>query len=449
MKTKIINNKTPMNNTKTESRIEMNKKIQILTEKLANHFKLRLSSLIIEKNYKYSNMILDIGTFVRKLENSTYETETVIPKLEKYLLEILTKLPSQNSQHISMDKINQMLKVGHIDNEIKINSNYAINENVINNPVSPKNLNIKNNIGKDLKNVVSGSDNIKNKIESNKNLISDYNLETLTKDSPNKKSDIKLQNNTIIASKTEINKNRNISKTNSKDTIINLNNNKANNINHRNLKKNQSINKNNDKINNLVTDPIKDKIANLNTNISNNTYLTSNNFINTTDDENYISNNLGKSNSTNMNTLNSNNHYYNYSNKNKNNLNIIQKTEKLNDLKEKALDEWAMIVKYNHLKHLEEEQNKRNKEEEKKKKVREILDNQMKEKDQMKKMKQEEDKKFFQMQTVTIEHMEKDYVEKERLRLEKIKFQKESQEKLIKGKIDYILFSFQNIKTSL
>jgi len=38
---------------------------------------------------------------------------------------------------------------------------------------------------------------------------------------------------------------------------------------------------------------------------------------------------------------------------------LTQKTDILNNLKDKASDEWAMIIKYNHLKHLEDEQKKK------------------------------------------------------------------------------------------
>lgn len=129
---------------------------------------------------------------------------------------------------------------------------------------------------------------------------------------------------------------------------------------------------------------------------------------------------------------------------------LIQKTDKLNNLKEKASDEWAMIVKYNHLKHLEEEQDRKFKIEEKKRKVREILDNQMKEKDHLKKLKQEEDLKFFQLQTENIKNIEIEDIQKSKQKKEKIKAQKEMQERLIQGKkkfhynlIKYFIYYFR------
>lgn len=396
MKTKIIAN-TPSNNTKTETRADSNKKIAMLTEKLANHFKIRLSSLISEKNYKFSNMILDIGSFVRKLENSNYDTESVIPRLEKYLLEILAKMPSESTKHLTdMNKINQILKTD-------FNSNS--NNNVVNN----------NKIIKANKSAILITSNDKN----NNN---DY----YTKTSPNENNKTNIINkpgahiavSSSYAAKSEIAKNKIISKTSSKKNIINLNNKGHNNNN--NTKNILNNSNKNDKLNNLVTE---NKNIRLNTNANNNVIPTIVSTENTNEYQVYNTHG-GRSNSTKL-TLVSNN--------NNGNVNVVQKTDKLNDLKEKALDEWAMIVKYNHLKHLEEEQNKRNNEELKKKRVKEILENQMKEKDELKRLKQEEDKRFFRMQTENIENMERDHLEKERMRIEKVKMQKETQEKLIKG----------------
>ena len=58
----------------------------------------------------------------------------------------------------------------------------------------------------------------------------------------------------------------------------------------------------------------------------------------------------------------------------------------------------------------------------------------MKEKDQLKKLKQEEDKKFFQMKSQKLKHIQEEDLEKKIQKAEKIKAQKEMQEKLIKGK---------------
>lgn len=112
---------------------------------------------------------------------------------------------------------------------------------------------------------------------------------------------------------------------------------------------------------------------------------------------------------------------------------FTQKTDRLNNLKEKASDEWAMIVKYNHLKHLEEEQSKKFNNEEKKRKVRDALDNQMKEKDNLRKLKQEEDKKFFALQSQKIKNIETEDKEKQIQKIEKVKAQKEMQDRLIQG----------------
>lgn len=423
MKTKIVNNKPSTNNTKSQSKAENQKKNIMLTEKLANHFKLRLVSLISEKNYKYSNMIIDIGSFLRKLENTNIESESVIPKMEKFLLEILSKLPSDNSKYLTdMGKINKILKTENFLAEN--NTNTYLGLQGINSPgvISSKNkLNV---------------NNLYNSNASNNNvLLTENYLKTMPNESANilaNKPGAYLAVNPLFSSKSELTKNKNVSKTNSKKNILKINTNQnSNNIKNNNL---NNINKN-EKLNNLVTDHSSDKNVLLNshntnvnlTNPKSNEYTGNNTVENLYLNEVYNTTDNNRSTSTKLNILNNNKNNYN-------NVNLVQKQDKLNNLKEKALDEWAMIVKYNHLKHLEEEQNNKKKDEDKKKLVKEILENQMKEKDQMKKMKQEEDKKFFKMQTDKIENSEKEYFEKERLRVEKIKNQKETQEKLIKGK---------------
>jgi len=85
MKKKVITTRRLPNNPNLKksqikgSRAETEKKIQMLTEKLANHFNSKLSFLMAEKNYKFSFLISDIAAFVRSLENFNYQIETVIP----------------------------------------------------------------------------------------------------------------------------------------------------------------------------------------------------------------------------------------------------------------------------------------------------------------------------------------------------------------------------------
>jgi hypothetical protein len=361
-------------------------------------------------------MVLDIGLFLKKLGNNNFEAESVIPKLEKHLLEILAKMTSDYSKYISeMSKTNQILKTEvstnnhNYTNPIINRANYVSNShNILNRKINIKGPN----------NLVSN--------DASKNHLNDYYiLKSLPNESSKKniatKAGAHLAVNPHFANKNDISKNKILTALNSRNNILNIP-----------IKAitNNTINKN-EKINNLVTE----------NNLEKNLYYT-----------NYCNKNNLKTNYNHYPTVNTNEGlknqdiYNSYATKSilntldnnkakEEGLNLIQKTEKLNDLKEKAMDEWAMIVKYNHLKHLEEEQNKKSLGEEKKRKVREILENQMKEKDDTKKMKQEEDKKFFKMQTEKIENTEKDYVEKERSRLDKIKQQKENQVKLIKGNL--------------
>jgi len=358
-----LNNK----NLTSESRNETEKKIQMLTDKLANHFKTKLSFLFAEKNYQFSDMIRHIGLFVRNLENSNYEIESVIPRLESYLLDIFVKqqpATAYNSRHIS-----ENISKSHKINKTESNNN---NDNDINN------INYTDYQHEDY---IKSLPNSSSKANKNNRVFSNMNA--------NSNNKIILKENSVFASNSSSQNNNNINtklnsltKTHSKKTLsTNLISNNSKNT----QQKNESLN--------------KDALLNrLNTNNN-----TESNIINIID----YSEKEGK--------------------------NLVKKTEKLNDLKVKAMDEWALIAKYNYLKHLEEQDNKRNFEEEKKRKVREILDNQMKEKDLLRKLKEEEDMKFFKMQSDKISDLEKDYMEKEKMKAEKIKMQKELQEKFIKG----------------
>lgn len=345
-------------NKKKEFNSETESKIQILTEKLANHFNKKLSNLIADKNYNFSNLISDIALFVRNLEDSHFEIDTVIPRLEKYLSNIYSKLP--NKDHANNFSSNCYKKTTKLNQTESNNYNYD----------------------KDL-----------NKNESHLYYIKSLPDITSKNKSNNNYNNI-LKENSVFASKSISNKAKlkTVAKTNSNKTLRKINNDDLENLN------------------------IPNKLQSID-------------FTDNGTEFNYYNSALLKSNSVakvDKQIIDLNN---------KKEKNFIKKTEKLNDLKEKAMDEWAMIAKYNHLKYLDDQEKRKNFEEEKKRKVREILDNQMKEKETMRKQKQEEDKKFFKLQSEKINDLEKDYMEKEKIKIEKVKMQKEMHEKLIKGKI--------------
>ena len=160
---------------------------------------------------------------------------------------------------------------------------------------------------------------------------------------------------------------------------------------------------------------------------------------------NNLLNNTNKQTSTNKNFNNEINISSNYNIINEDNLfkssssdKILpikfSKIDKLKNLNEKAnLDEWGLIAKYNNIKHIEEIKNKKNTKEVKTKLIKEILDSQMKERDQQRKIKQEEDLKFLMKQNIIDKNLENKFLDIEKEKLEKIKFQKEFQEKIIKG----------------
>lgn len=413
-------------------RSESNKKIQTLTDKLANHFKFRLSALIAEKSYKYQNMIADIGAFLRKMEKTNLETDVIIPKLEKHLLDIISKMPlvNPNSKYLTdLSKINKLLN---------------------NNDVSVSKASLRN------------SHNVNN--SHSKILLTENNLKTLPSESAkilaNKPGAYKAVN-TLINQNSDFKKNKNLinkpsrqnlekqNKFNNPNSLAYSSNNITSNINLNNYNKNNiSENNNYNNISNLLNQPL-----------STDRYNTENNLILNRNNNNHLFNNGIYNNNNNLNdyevfSTNPNNaNILNIDEKTPNNeanengteaYNLITKHDKLNNLKEKALDEWAMLVKYNHIKHLENEENKKNRQSQKKRLVKEILESQMKEKDNIKKLKQEEDKKFFRLQTEKIDIQEKELLEKEREKFHKLKQQKELQEKLIKGNQGFLEFSLNS-----
>lgn len=82
--------------TKRENKKESLIKFEKLADKLANHFKIKLKSLLAEKNYKHSQLMLDIKSFFRHIEDYSLETDQIVPKMENYLIEILSRQASNN-----------------------------------------------------------------------------------------------------------------------------------------------------------------------------------------------------------------------------------------------------------------------------------------------------------------------------------------------------------------
>jgi hypothetical protein len=121
MKTKILSIQSPKNGS------DNLKKIEMLTEKLSKYFKIKLKNLMEEKNYKQSHLIFDINSYWRTMEGFGVETESIVHKMEKYLIE-----------KISKSRLGLVLD--NIRNETDIN----ININSINNLKDDGNISVKN-----------------------------------------------------------------------------------------------------------------------------------------------------------------------------------------------------------------------------------------------------------------------------------------------------------------
>jgi len=98
-------------------------KFQMLTEKLGKHFKIRLRNLLEEKNYKYTQLLLDIKSFFRQMEDLNFETEQIIPKMEKYLIDILSR--QINNQNVNQYDSNVN---ANVNNSYEINNSNKINK---------------------------------------------------------------------------------------------------------------------------------------------------------------------------------------------------------------------------------------------------------------------------------------------------------------------------------
>lgn len=109
----------------------------------------------------------------------------------------------------------------------------------------------------------------------------------------------------------------------------------------------------------------------------------------------------------------------------------LYKNEKVQLLKEKASDEWALIAKLNYQKHLEAEKEKRLKEEESKRLQKQILENQIKEREIYKKKEIEENRRFYKQQSENLKKIDQIEKQKEIENKERVRLEKEMHEKMI------------------
>ncbi len=112
---------------------------------------------------------------------------------------------------------------------------------------------------------------------------------------------------------------------------------------------------------------------------------------------------------------------------------IFHANDKLNSLREKANDEWALIAKFNYLKQMEDDRQMKFIREEKQKKFKEGLHSQLQEKDIFKKLRQEEDMQFFLKQNDKLQIMQNEEQRKRKEKQDKLKAEKELQDKVISG----------------
>ena len=124
------------------------KKMEMLTQKLGNYFKNRYASLMEEHNYTYSQLILDLGSFWRTMKGFGIETESIVPKVEKYLMDKLLKTKVENIRYDTDINIDIPKNDGNITTK---NSTRKLNLQNINNSKTFKNLKKTLNLPKKLR----------------------------------------------------------------------------------------------------------------------------------------------------------------------------------------------------------------------------------------------------------------------------------------------------------
>jgi hypothetical protein len=110
---------------------------------------------------------------------------------------------------------------------------------------------------------------------------------------------------------------------------------------------------------------------------------------------------------------------------------IIDKVEKLQNLRDKESSEWAVILKHNHKKFLEEEEERKRKDNEKRMEVKRMLDIQTKERYEQKQIQQKDLENFIKVQKAEIQTFENQEKTKKLEKIQKSYEQRKTQEKII------------------
>jgi hypothetical protein len=105
--------------------------------------------------------------------------------------------------------------------------------------------------------------------------------------------------------------------------------------------------------------------------------------------------------------------------------------EKVQILKIKEEDEWALIAKHNYEKFINEQKNKKQKEEDLKQIQKDFLESQIREKEIMKKKLKDEERQFYNQHSENIKKMQEQEKQKELQSKEKMRVQKEIQNSMI------------------
>ncbi len=122
MKTKVINRPINKNNVK-------NKKKQII-EKIATLLKNKFSKLFAEKGYTQNKLIEDLNKIISDNDLNNFDFNLAIIKIEKSILEILSKIESVVVKGLlDMKKVNELIAKKHEDNVPAIEKEEKVNIN--------------------------------------------------------------------------------------------------------------------------------------------------------------------------------------------------------------------------------------------------------------------------------------------------------------------------------
>jgi len=159
---KVNPNPLPANNNKTKSSAStyQKKKTQVI-EKIALLMKNKFNKLFLDKGYNHSNLISDLNSIVTDKDLENFHYNTLIIRIEKTILEIVSKLESKEVKgFLDVNKINSLINNSEVVKNLKtVNSVHNLephHKESFSKILNKKEISSKNLISSRVDNVASG-----------------------------------------------------------------------------------------------------------------------------------------------------------------------------------------------------------------------------------------------------------------------------------------------------